>query len=147
MGVLIDKMNELGGDVEGIMPSFMKDIELDHPSLRKLTLVDSMSRRKEMLRENTDAVVALPGGVGTIEELIETYTLKRLGLYPGTVILLNLDGFFNPLLQLFAHLVSEKMLNRNWSDALIVVEDVSGLVEAIEKCKPQILEPKHYAPA
>lgn len=147
MGTLIDKMNELGGDVEGVMPAFMKDIELHHPALRKLTLVDSMSRRKEMLRENAHAVVALPGGIGTIEELIETYTLKRLGLYPGTIILLNLDGFFNPLLQLFAHLVSEKMLNRNWSDALIVVEDVSGLVNEIEKCKPQILEPKHYAPA
>ena len=72
MGVIIDRMLELGGDIEGVMPSFMKEIELEHRSLQNLTLVDSMSRRKELLRENTHAVVALPGGIGTIEEFIET---------------------------------------------------------------------------
>ncbi|MEZ7874350.1 MAG: TIGR00730 family Rossman fold protein [Bacteroidales bacterium] len=147
MGVIIDRMLELGGDIEGVMPSFMKEIELEHRSLQNLTLVDSMSRRKELLRENTHAVVALPGGIGTIEEFIETYTLKRLGIYEGCVAILNLDGFFNPMLKMFEHLVNEKMLNSNWCDSLMIAESTDELVEMLECAVPQRFHPEHYAPA
>lgn len=147
MGVIIDRMLDLGGDIEGVMPSFMKEIELEHRSLQNLTLVDSMSRRKELLRENTHAVVALPGGIGTIEEFIETYTLKRLGIYEGCVAILNLDGFFNPMLKMFEHLVNEKMLNSNWCDSLMIAESTDELVEMLECAVPQRFHPEHYAPA
>lgn len=125
----------------------MKELEFHHPNLERIKIVDTMSTRKEMLREDTDAVVALPGGIGTIEEFIETYTLKRLGVYPGAVILFNQDGFYEPLLDLFSHLEKSNMLNSNWSDALIVVDNVKDLIEAIENSKREYLEPKHYAPA
>ena len=105
-----------------------------------------MAKRKELLREDTLAVVALPGGIGTIEEFIETYTLKRLGLYDGAVVILNLDGFFDPMLKMFEHLVNEKMLNRNWSESLIVVKSVEELSEVLERVKPHKLQPAHYAP-
>lgn len=147
MGVLIDTINQYGREVEGIIPDFMKELEFHHPKLDKIKVVDTMSKRKDMLREDTDAVIAFPGGIGTIEEFIETYTLKRLGVYPGAVILFNQDGFYEPLIQLFKHLAKNNMLNDNWSDALIVVEDVTGLIDAIEKSERKILEPKHYAPA
>lgn len=147
MGVIIDRMLELGGDIEGVMPSFMKEIELEHRSLQNLILVDSMARRKELLRENTHAVVALPGGIGTIEEFIETYTLKRLGIYEGCVAILNLDGFFDPMLKMFEHLVNEKMLNSNWSDSLIIAQSTEELVELLECAVPQRMHPAHYAPA
>jgi uncharacterized protein (TIGR00730 family) len=146
MGIIIDKMLESGGDVMGVMPAFMKEVEFEHERLENMLFVDSMARRKELLRENTDAVVALPGGIGTIEEFIETYTLKRLGLYDGAVIILNLNGFFDPLLKMFQHLVYEKMLNRNWSDSLIIVNSVDELTHAIQNSSPQRLEPVHYAP-
>lgn len=147
MGIIIDRMLDLGGDIEGVMPSFMKEIELEHRSLQNLILVDSMARRKELLRQNTHAVVALPGGIGTIEEFIETYTLKRLGIYEGCVAILNLDGFFDPMLKMFEHLVNEKMLNSNWSDSLIIAQSTEELVELLECAVPQRMHPAHYAPA
>ena len=146
MGVIIDRMLDLNGDVRGVMPAFMKEVEFEHERLEKITFVESMARRKELLREDTIAVVALPGGMGTIEEFIETYTLKRLGLYEGVVAILNLNGFFEPMLKLFDHLVDEKMLNRNWSESLIVVESVEELTQVLEEAVPHKLEPSHYAP-
>ncbi len=146
MGVIIDRMIELEGDIRGVMPAFMKEVEFEHENLKDITFVESMAKRKELLREDTHAVVALPGGIGTIEEFIETYTLKRLGLYDGAVVILNLDGFFDPMLKMFEHLVNEKMLNRNWSESLIVVKSVEELSEVLERVKPHKLQPAHYAP-
>ncbi|EKD32310.1 MAG: hypothetical protein ACD_77C00121G0001 [uncultured bacterium] len=147
MGIVIDIFNENGATVEGIIPDFMKELEFHHPNLENIKIVDTMSTRKDLLREDTDAVVALPGGIGTIEEFIETYTLKRLGVYPGAVILFNQDGFYDPMLDLFRHLEKSNMLNSNWNDALIVVDNVNDLIEAIEQSKRERLEPRHYAPA
>jgi len=107
MGVLIDTINQYGSEVEGIIPDFMKELEFHHPKLDKIKVVDTMSKRKDMLREDTDAVIAFPGGIGTIEEFIETYTLKRLGVYSGAVILFNQDGFYEPLIELFKHLAKK----------------------------------------
>lgn len=146
MGVIIDRMLELEGRVRGVMPAFMKEVEFEHESLEDIIFVESMAKRKELLREDTHAVVALPGGIGTIEEFIETYTLKRLGLYDGAVVILNLDGFFDPMLNMFDHLVNEKMLNRNWSESLIIANSVEELTEVLEKVTPQRLQPSHYAP-
>ena len=146
MGVIIDRMLELQGRVRGVMPAFMKEVEFEHESLEDIIFVESMAKRKELLREDTHAVVALPGGIGTIEEFIETYTLKRLGLYDGAVVILNLDGFFDPMLNMFDHLVNEKMLNRNWSESLIIAKSVEELTEVLEKVTPQRLQPSHYAP-
>ena len=98
MGIIIDRMLDLGGDIEGVMPSFMKEIELEHRSLQNLILVDSMARRKELLRENTHAVVALPGGNGSIEEFIETYTLTGVGILVGCVGLLFIEGILDEML-------------------------------------------------
>lgn len=147
MGIIIDIFNENGATVEGIIPDFMKEQEFHHPNLEKIKIVDTMSTRKDLLREDTDAIVALPGGIGTIEEFIETYTLKRLGVYPGAVILFNQDGFYDPMLDLFKHLEKSNMLNSNWNDALIVVDNVNDLIDAIEHSKREHLEPRHYAPA
>lgn len=147
MGVIIDRMLELEGRVRGVMPAFMKEVEFEHESLEDIIFVESMAKRKELLREDTHAVVALPGGIGTIEEFIETYTLKRLGLYDGAVVILNLDGFFDPMLNMFDHLVNEKMLNSNWSDSLIIAQSTEELVELLECAVPQRMHPAHYAPA
>ena len=146
MGVMIDTFISKGGIVEGVMPDFMKELEFHHPDLSSIKFVSTMSERKNLLRKDTDAVVALPGGLGTLEEFLETYTLKRLGLYSGDVILLNVFGFFEPLLELFEHFVDNKVLNTNWQSGLKIVDSVGELIEAIDKCKPEILSPRHYAP-
>jgi len=105
-----------------------------------------MSERKERLRDNTDAVVAFPGGLGTLEELLETFTLKRLGRYDGTVILFNQDGFYNKLIELLDHFVMKNFMNSNYRESLIVVDSVEELVEVIRNSKRETLEAKHYLP-
>jgi len=146
MGVMIDAFMSNGGIVEGVMPDFMKELEFYHPDLNSITFVPTMSERKKLMRQGTDAVVALPGGLGTLEEFLETYTLKRLGLYSGDVILLNVYGFFEPLLELFEHFVDNKVLNTNWKSGLKIVNSVDELIETIDKCEPETLSPRHYAP-
>jgi hypothetical protein len=146
MGVMIDTALECGGEIEGVMPEFMTNLEFDHRRLTKLTKVKTMSERKDLLRDDTDSVIVFPGGIGTLEEFIETFTLKRLGKYSGTVILYNLDGFYNPLISLFDHLVEKCFLNSNYHNGLIVVETVDELIKEILSSERFFLEPKHYAP-
>lgn len=147
MGVITDTILERGGIVEGVMPNFMKELELEHKTLTNIRYVSSMSERKDLLREDTDAIVVFPGGIGTLEEFLETFTLRRLGKYEGEVILLNIAGFFDPLIALFDHLVDKKVLAGNYRDGLIVVENVKELLKKIEQSQRHFLEPKHYSPS
>ncbi len=146
MGVIIDTMLEKESSVEGVIPEFMGEMELQHPEIKQLEVVGTMSRRKELLRENTDAVVAFPGGLGTLEEFLETYTLKRLGQYDGCVILFNQDGFYDKLIELLDHFTENKFLNANYRDSLIVVSTVKELTEAISCGCRSVLEAHHYLP-
>lgn len=146
MGIIIDTMIETGAKVEGVIPGFMKELEFHHPTLNKMEVVSTMSERKDMLRKDTDAVVAFPGGLGTLEELIETFTLKRLGIYSGDVIIFNQDGFYDPLISLFEHFEKKRVLNSNWRECLKIVDSLDDLISSIEKGKRNLLEPKHYAP-
>lgn len=146
MGVIIDTMLAVGAQVEGVVPEFMKELEFHHPDLKKIEIVSSMGHRKDLLRKDSDAIVAFPGGLGTLEEFIETFTLKRLGLYSGEIIIYNQDGFYNPLLSLFEYFEQKKVLNSNWKDVLKIANNVDDLISYIEKGTKKLLEPMHYAP-
>jgi uncharacterized protein (TIGR00730 family) len=146
MGIIIDTMLAADAQVEGVVPVFMKELEFHHPDLVNIEVVSSMSRRKDLLRKDTDAVVAFPGGMGTLEEFIETLTLKRLGIYSGDVIIYNQEGFYDPLLSLFEHFEEKKVLNRNWRDVLMIANNVDDVISYIETGKRKLLEPMHYAP-
>jgi uncharacterized protein (TIGR00730 family) len=152
MGTIIDTMlcgqerEGSKGSVEGVIPGFMGDLELHHPKIKNLVITGTMSERKELLRDNTDAVVAFPGGLGTLEELLETFTLKRLGRYDGAVILFNQDGFYNHLLELLDKYVELKMMNSNYRQSLIVVSTVEELVQAICASKREKVDMMHYLP-
>lgn len=148
MGVIIDTMlsNNNGPRVEGVIPAFMGEMEIHHPRLKRLQIVGSMSERKELLRKDTDAVIAFPGGLGTLEEFLETFTLKRLGQYDGSVILFNQDGFYDSLLALLDQFVENKVLNSNYRGSLIVVSSVNELLEAIKNGKKELFNAAHYLP-
>jgi len=146
MGVIIDTMLEKGSPVEGYIPGFMEDMEIHHKGIKQLGIVQTMSERKELLRQNSDVVIAFPGGLGTMEEFVETFTLKRLGQYDGTVILFNQDGFYDKLLGLFEHFVKNKFLNSNYKESLVVVNSVEELIEAVKNSKKERLQAKHYLP-
>ncbi len=111
MGRLADGALDAGGRVIGILPRFMEKIEWGHTRLTELRLVDDMHTRKRLLLEGVDAVVALPGGAGTFDELFEAITLKRLGLYRGPILLVNTRGFFEPCLRLLEHCVAEGFIH------------------------------------
>ena len=108
MGVVSDTVVRCGGYHKGVLPRFMSSLEYD--KLSELVWTDTMADRKEEMRKDTVAVIALPGGIGTLDELIETLVLRKLGRYPGRVILLNPDGFFKPFLALLDHYVATGML-------------------------------------
>ena len=107
MGAVADGALSKGGEVIGILPRFMADLEWGHPGLTHLDLVDDMRERKHRLLTDSDAVVALPGGCGTLEELFEAITLKRLGLYFNPIVLLDTLGYWQPL-DAFLHQVIEQ---------------------------------------
>lgn len=111
MGAVADGALAAGGEVVGILPRFMADLEWGHPGLTRLELVEDMRERKHRLLTGSDAVVALPGGCGTLEELFEAITLKRLGLYFGPILLLNTRGFYDGVVRLLNHTIEERFMN------------------------------------
>ncbi len=111
MGAVADGALSAGGEVVGILPRFMADLEWGHPGLTRLELVEDMRERKHRLLAGSDAVVAVPGGCGTLEELFEALTLKRLGLYFNPIILLDTRGFYAPLDAFMAQVIGERFMN------------------------------------
>ena len=110
MGILADTAMEAGGDVIGIIPRNLVEKEASHRGLRDLRVVNSMHERKAMMAELSDAFIAMPGGYGTFEEFCEVVTWAQLGLHRKPCGLLNVEGYFDHLLALFDHAVTEKFL-------------------------------------
>lgn len=111
MGALADGALQQGGRVVGILPRFMADLEWGHPGLTELHLVEDMRTRKHLMLTRSDAAIALPGGSGTLEELMEAITLKRLGLYLNPIVMVNTRAFFRPLIDLLEHAVAERFMD------------------------------------
>ena len=125
MGVIADEMDRLGGRHVGVIPRFMEGLE--YPRLSGLVWTDTMSERKERMREGTSAAIALPGGIGTLDELIETHVLAKLGRYGGRVIAFNAAGFFDPLKSLLDHYVATGMLEEKDRELLVFPSSVEEL--------------------
>jgi uncharacterized protein (TIGR00730 family) len=132
MGALANGALKHQGKVIGILPKFMADLEWGHTGLTHLDLVEDMRERKHKLLTDSDAVIALPGGCGTLEELFEAITLKRLGIYFNPIILLNTKNFYVPLQAFMQQVIDEKFMNAEhhamWS-----------LVDSVEEVLPKVL--------
>ncbi|MDN5923380.1 MAG: TIGR00730 family Rossman fold protein [Xanthomonadales bacterium] len=111
MGAVADGALSKGGTVIGILPRFMDDLEWGHKGLSELQLVEDMRERKHRLLTGSDAVVALPGGCGTLEELFEAITLKRLGIYLNPIVLLDTHGFYQSLDSFMGKVIGEHFMN------------------------------------
>ncbi len=123
MGALADSAMEHGGKVIGVIPEFMVKNGWGHNSIDKTFVTADMNSRKKKIFEISDAVVALPGGVGTLEELTEAITLKQLGLYKGPIVILNASGFYNSLLKYFDELVKQNFMRKQHKDIWYVAEN------------------------
>jgi len=111
MGALADGALERGGRVVGILPRFMDDLEWGHRGLSELQVVEDLRTRKHVMLTLSDAAIALPGGSGTLEELLEAITLKRLGLYLNPIVLVNTREFFDPLIAVLQRAVDEHFMD------------------------------------
>ncbi len=126
MGVVADASMRCGGRHIGIVPRFMRDVKF--PGLSEVVWTDTMSERKEAMRAGTCAAIALPGGIGTLDELIETHVLAKLGKYEGKLYALNLDGFYEPLKHLMDHYVATGMMTPRDRDLLQFPDSVDELM-------------------
>jgi uncharacterized protein (TIGR00730 family) len=132
MGKLADTMLEQGGKVTGIIPQFMIDVDWGHSNVLDMVVVQTMHERKQRLIEDADAVIALPGGCGTLEELSEVISLKQLGLYKKAIIILNINGFYNPLLQFFDQMIDEHFMHHDNGQIWQTVSEASQVLDSIK---------------
>jgi len=131
MGQLADSMLEAGGKITGIIPRFMCDVEWNHNGLTDLILVETMHERKEKMAMMADAIVALPGGCGTLEELLEVITWKRLGLFTKPIVIVNLEGYFDALVTMLDRAVDEHFMRDEHRSMWVVVETPEEVLPAI----------------
>ena len=145
MGALADGALSQGGEVIGILPKFMADLEWGHPGLTHLDLVEDMRERKHKLLTGSDAVIALPGGCGTLEELFEAITLKRLGIYFNPIVLLNTRGYYAPLQGFMEQVISEKFMNPEHAAMWSLVDAVGEVLPRIRDTKKWREDARDYA--
>ena len=145
MGSLADSAPSAGGEVVGILPKFMADLEWGHPGLTHLELVEDMRERKHRLLTGSDAVVALPGGCGTLEELFEAITLKRLGIYFEPILLLNTRGFYAPLQGFMESVIAERFMNPEHAAMWQLVDRVEDVLPTIAATPRWREDARNYA--
>lgn len=131
MGALANTALEKGGKVTGIIPRFMAEVEWSHNKLEKLVLVENMHERKRLMIENTDCVIALPGGCGTVEELMEVITMKRLGMFIQPIIILNINKFYDPLVELLENMIRGNFLREEHRNMWTITDSVSDIKKTI----------------
>jgi uncharacterized protein (TIGR00730 family) len=129
MGHVCDEALEHGVRVIGVLPRFMKGFE--HPRLTECIWTDRMSERKDAMREGTCLAVALPGGIGTLDEIAETYCLAKLGRYPGRVVVFNMNGFYDPFRQQLDRYVERGMMDEASRALMHFPETVEELKELL----------------
>lgn len=110
MGCIADKVIELNGEIVGIMPNFMKAIEWDHKGVYNFHFVEDMHARKKKFIDSSDALIALPGGSGTLEELFEAITLRRLKLHDLPIYIINTNGYYDPLIEMLNRTIDQKFM-------------------------------------
>ena len=127
-----DAVLENGGEVTGVIPHFMVEQNWHHTGLTELIEVTSMHERKQKMANLSDGIIALPGGCGTLEELLEIITWKQLGLYLNPIIILNVNGFFDPLLEMLERAIEENFMRRQHGDIWKVARTPEEAVELLQ---------------
>ena len=138
MGVLADAMLDAGGEAIGVIPQALVDREIAHPGLSDLRVVASMHERKAQMAELADGFVALPGGMGTLEELFEVYTWTQLGLHSKPLGLLDVRGYYAQLAAFLDHAVQERFMSVEHREMLVVEQRAEALLEAFRRWRPPV---------
>ena len=145
MGKLADKVLENGGRITGVIPSFMKDEGWDHSDVNEMIITPDMGERKKQMFAMADAVVALPGGVGTLEELTEAITMKQLGLFRGPIIILNTLNFYKSLIDFLEHMISGHFLRYEHKGIWEIANTPEEVMVYLTKNKDWLHDPRSIA--
>ena len=144
MGTVADAVLASGGRVVGVIPQKLREREVDHTSLSEIHIVDTMHQRKQMMAERADVFLALPGGIGTLEELFEVWTWRQIGYHDQPIGLLNVGGFYDGLLAFLRHTVSNGFLEQTQLDSLHVGTDADELLERLHGACAKATGPDNY---
>jgi uncharacterized protein (TIGR00730 family) len=142
MGALARAVLDGGGHVTGVIPRVLLELGVGETNVSELVVTDGLRERKAIMDERGDAFVALPGGLGTMEEVLEALTLKQLGYHRKAVVVLDLDGFFDPLWAQFQRGVDEGFIKPEFLDLWYPAPDVDALVRYLEGYEPHRYGPK-----
>ncbi len=136
MGAVAEAALNKGAKVIGVRPDFLKIKEVFHPGLTDLMITENMHERKLKMHELSDGIIMLPGGFGTLEEFFEMVTWGQLGLHQKPIGILNINGFYDDLLKMLQKMITQGFLRKENYDMILVDENVSSLLEQMEKYEP-----------
>jgi uncharacterized protein (TIGR00730 family) len=142
MGALADAVLAAGGQPIGVIPRSLLEREIAHRDVHDMRVVGSMHERKALMADLADAFIALPGGLGTLEELFEVYTWAQLGLHRKPCALLNVEGYYDGVADFLAHAVEERFLRAETRELLMIETDAAALIERLRTFEPPALVPK-----
>jgi uncharacterized protein (TIGR00730 family) len=137
MGVISDEVLRVGGEATGIIPKALMDKEVGHGGLTRLHIVKDMHERKAMMADLSDGFIAMPGGIGTLEELFEVFTWSQLGFHEKPIGLLNVDGFYDGLIAFLQHVVAQGFLKNAQASLLMHKPDAQSLLDAFKSFEPR----------
>jgi uncharacterized protein (TIGR00730 family) len=140
MGILANEVMRLGGEVTGVIPQLLMDLEVGHMALTRLHIVKDMHERKALMNALSDGFIALPGGIGTLEELFEMLTWRQLGYHSKPVGLLNAFGFYDLLLQFLNFQVDQEFLKPVHRTLLLQSDDPAELIDQLKRQHQSIME-------
>ncbi|ACS84513.1 MULTISPECIES: LOG family protein [Musicola] len=138
MGLVADTALQHGGAVIGVIPQHLADKEIAHTGLTELVITADMHERKAKMAELSDAFIALPGGAGTLEEIIEQWTWAQLGIHPKPCILFNVNGYYDTFIEFVRRVVTDGFMKKDYLDMLIVTDSKEAvLAQALDYVPPQ----------
>jgi len=143
MGTIADAVLAEGGSVIGVIPSFLEQKEIAHKDLTELICVDTMHERKAKMMALADGFIALPGGPGTLEEFFEVFTWNQIGLLQKPCGILNINGYYNSLIELFDHMVEEKFLQERARNVFYVDDNYESLLNQMNAYAPPAIKTYH----
>ena len=138
MGIIADEVLRLGGEATGVIPKALLQKEIGHQGLTRLHIVKDMHERKALMADLSDGLIAMPGGIGTLEELFEVFTWSQLGIHDRPIGLLNVNGFYDGLISFIQHMVSERFLKDQQAGIIMVESNEAALIGRFKSHQPKM---------
>lgn len=136
MGIIADSVINNEGRAIGVIPNFLQEKEVAHPNLTELYTVDTMHQRKDMMSSLCDGYIMMPGGAGTLEEFFEIFTWAQLGLHQKPIGILNVDGFYNPLIEMLEKMIQDGFIGEHYRHLAIVESNPDTLIDKMNNATP-----------